>query len=82
MKEVNRTGHQGGEQQDPQQPVLDRDVHRQRKEVEANVLVEQRVVPAVWRLVDEPEDQVPAAGLAHVDKQSEDEREGEDEQTP
>ena len=82
MKKVNRTGHQGGEQQDPQQPVLDRDVDRQRKEVEANVLVEQRVVPAVCRLVDEPEDEVPPAGLAHGDQQSEDERDGEDEQTP
>ena len=34
--------------------------------------VEQRIVPAVRRLVDEPQDEVPPAGLAPSDQQSED----------
>jgi hypothetical protein len=55
---------------------------RQREEIEADVLVEQRIVPAVRRLVDEPEDEIPLAHLANGDEQSEDERDGEDEQTP
>src|SRR5271167_4882038 len=82
VQEVNRTGHQGGKQQDPQKPVLDRDIDRQREEVEPDVLVEQRIVPAVWRLIEEPEDEVPPFGLAHGDEQSEDERDGEDDETP
>ena len=82
MHEVNRSGHQGAQEQDQQQPVLERDVDRQRKQVEADVVVEQRIVLAVRHLIDEPQDQVPLAGLAHRDQQSDDESDGQDEQTP
>ena len=82
VHEVHRAGHEGAQQQDQQHPVLERDVDRQREQVEADVLAEQRIVLAVRHLVDEPEDQVPLAGLAHRDQQSDDERDGQDEQTP
>ena len=82
VREVDQAGHDAGQQKQPQQPVLDRDIDRQREEIEADVLVEQRIIPAVRRLVDEPEDEVPPAGLAQSDQQSEDDRHGQDEQTP
>ena len=82
MHEVHRSGHEAAQEQDQQHPVLERDVDRKREEVEADVLVEQRIVLAVRHLVDEPEDQVPLTGLAHRDQQSDDERDSQDEQTP
>ena len=72
VEEVDRAGHQTGEREQPEEPVLERDIDRQREEVEADVLAELRIVAAVWRLVKEPKDEVPAAGLARGDQQSED----------
>ena len=82
VHEVYRSGHEGAQDQDQQHPVLERDVDRQREEVEADVFAEQRIVLAVRHLVDEPEDQVPLTGLAHRDQQSDDEGDSQDEQTP
>ena len=42
VQEVNCAGDEAGQQKQPQQPILDRDIDRQREEVEADVLVEQR----------------------------------------
>ena len=82
VREVNCAGHQAGQHKQPQQPVLDRDVDRQREEVEADVLVEQRIAPTVRRLVEEPEDQVPSAGLAECDQEFEDNCDSQDDETP
>src|SRR5271157_2498051 len=82
VHEVNCAGDECSQQEDPQEPILERDVEGQREEVEADVLVEQRIVPAKRRLVDEPEDEVPPAALAHSDEQCEDDRDDQDEQTP
>src|SRR6516165_1452698 len=70
VQEVDRAGHEAREQQGPQEPVLERDENRQREEVEADVLSEQRIDLTIWRLVEEPEDEVPPAGLAHGDEKA------------
>jgi hypothetical protein len=82
VHEVHRSGHEGAQDQGQQHPILECDVDRQGEEVEADVLVKQRIVLSVRHLVDEPEDQVPFTGLAHRDQQSNDEGDSQDKQTP
>ena len=82
VQEVDRASHEAGQHEHPQQPVLDRDVEGKREEVEADVLFEQRIAAAVGRLVEEPEDEVPPAALAHGDEQPEDQRDDEDDEAP
>jgi hypothetical protein len=82
VHEIHRSGDESAQDQDHQHPVLERDVDRQREEVEANVPVKQRIILAVRHLVDEPEDQVPLTGLANRDQQSDHERNGKNDQMP
>jgi hypothetical protein len=82
VREIYCPSHERGQRKQPKEPVLDRDIDRQREEVEADVLVEQRIVSAVRRLVEEAEDKVPVSGLAPGDQKPEDDREGQDEKAP
>jgi hypothetical protein len=80
--QIHRSGRESTREQDQQHPGLDRNVDRQREEVETDVLVKLRIVLTVWHLVEEPKDRVPLTDLPHRDQQSDDEGHSQDEQAP
>ena len=61
---IDRAGQDRAAEQDQQQPVLERDIGRQREEIEADVLAEDRIALAIGHLVKEAQRHVPVRELA------------------
>src|SRR6266702_1905383 len=68
---VDRRGEERAQNEREHHPVLDEDVGGQREEIEADVLVVERIVCAIWHLIDKPQEDAPVADFCGGDKQSE-----------
>ncbi len=75
----SRSGEERAQEKREQHPILDNDIGWQRKEIEANVLVVERVVRAIGHLIEEPQEDAPIADLSPGDKHSEEAAAGDDE---
>ena len=71
---IDRAGQGGAEEQEQQQPVLERDIGRQREEIEADVLAEDRVALAIGHLVKEAKGHLPVRELDRSGQQAEQDR--------
>ena len=79
---VDRSGEKRAQNEGKQHPVLDEDISGQREEIEADVLVVERIVHAIGNLIEKPQQDAPVAGFCHGDKQSEQTRTGRDNPGP
>ena len=68
---IDSAGDGRAEEQQQQQPVLERDIGRQREEIEADVLAEHRIALAIGHLVEEAKHRVPVRDLDGGGQQAE-----------
>src|SRR5262245_52131010 len=68
---VYRSGEKGAQEERDQHPILNDNKSRQRKEIEANVRIEEWVIRAVGHLIEEPQEYDPVMGFSPSDKRSE-----------
>ncbi len=68
---VNRSGEKRTQDECKQHPVLDRDIGGQREEIEADVLVVERIVRARRHVIEKPQEDAPVAGFRRGDQQRE-----------
>jgi hypothetical protein len=67
---IDRPGKERAQEEREQHPILDDDIGGQRKEIEADVLVVQRIVRAIGHVIEEPEEDAPVVGLSPGNKHS------------
>src|SRR5215471_6538436 len=67
---TDRSGKERAQEEREQHPILDGDTGRQRKEIEADVLIVKRVVRAIGYLMEEPQEDAPVVDLSPGDKHS------------
>jgi hypothetical protein len=77
-----RVGDGRAEHQQQHQPVLERDIGGQRKEIEADVLAKHRIALAIRHLVEEAKHDVPVRKLEDGDQQAEKDGHAGDEEAP
>ena len=82
VRPIHDTGDCRAEDHEQQQPVLERDIGRQREEIEADVLAEHRIARAVGHLVEEAKHDVPVRELDEGGQQAEKNGHGGDENAP
>src|SRR3984957_17431088 len=68
---VDRSGEKGAQNEGEQYPVLDEDIGWQREKIEADVLVVERIVYAIWHVIEKLQEDAPVAGFCRGDQQSE-----------
>ena len=68
---IDRSGEERAQEKREQHPILDNDIGGQRKEIEADVLVVERVVHAIGHLIEKPQEDAPIVDLSPGDKHSE-----------
>src|ERR1700687_1856039 len=68
---IDRSGEKRAENESEQHPVLDADIGGQREEIKADVLVVERIICAVWQLIEKLQEDTPVAGFYGGDQQSE-----------
>ena len=71
---IDCAGQDGAEEQDQKQPVLDRDIGRQREEIEPYILAKDRIAFAVGHLVKEAQGHFPVRELDRSGQQAEQDR--------
>ena len=79
---VDRSGEKRAQNDGEQHPVLDEDIGGQREEIEADVLVVERIVRAIGHLIEKLQEDAPVAGFCRGDQQSEQTRTGRDKPGP
>jgi len=67
---VDRRGEKRAANEREHDPVFDEDIGGQREEIEADVLVVERIVYALWHLIDKPQEDTPVADFCGGDEQS------------
>ena len=82
VRPIHDTGDCRAEDHEQQQPVLERDIGRQREEIEADVLAEHRIARAVGHLVEEAKHDVPVRELDEGGQQAEKDGHAGDEKAP
>jgi hypothetical protein len=82
MDPIYRSGEKRAQDEREQHPILDDDIGGQREEVEADVLVVERVIRAVGHLIEEPQEDAPVVDLSPGDKHSEDASAAGDDKRP
>ena len=70
MHPIDRSGEERAQEKREQHPILDNDIGWQRKEIEADVLVVERIVRAIGNLIEEPQEDTPVVDLSPADKQT------------
>ena len=68
---IDRSGEERAQEEREQHPILDDDIGGQRKEIEADVLVVERVVRAIGHVIEELQEDAPVVDLSPGDKHSE-----------
>ena len=68
---IDRSGEERAQEEREQHPILDDDIGGQRKEIEADVLVVERVIRAIGHLIEEPQEDAPVVDLSPGDKHGE-----------
>jgi hypothetical protein len=68
---VDGSGEKSTQNEGEQQPVLDEEIGWQREEIEADVLVVERLVYAIWHVIEKLQEDAPVAGFCRGDQQSE-----------
>ena len=79
---IERRGHQTGDAEREQQPVLDRNISGQREQIESDVLAEQGIGEAVRHLIDVAQRHAPIAELRGRNQNSHDHRRSGDQPAP
>ena len=69
---IDRSREECAQEEREKHPILDCDVSGQRKEIEANVIVEDGVARAIRHLIEELQEDSPIAHLSPGDKRGED----------
>jgi len=68
---INRSGEERAQEEREQHPIFDDDVGRQRKEIEADILVVEWVIRAIGHAIEEPQEDAPVVDLSPGDKHCE-----------
>ena len=68
---IDRSGEERAQEEREKHPILDDDIGGQRKEIEADVLVVERVARAIGHLIEEPQEDTPIVDLSPGDKHGE-----------
>jgi len=77
---IDHSGEERTQQEREQHPILDDDIRGQRKEIEPDVLVVERVICAIGHVIEEPQEDAPVVDLSPGDKHCEEAgRAGDDE---
>ena len=82
MNPIGQSGQQRAREQREQCPVLQGDIGGQREQIEANVVVEKRIVRAIGHVVEELQNDAPVADFVPGDNQSEEPGAARDSERP